>query len=93
VRTTRALTLTEAGADFLVRIEAILAELDEAEHAARGTGELRGVVELDRGSLVRVLPDWDAGSVELNAVFSNGKAAKPAARALVDYLVEALRGV
>src|SRR5262249_9624994 len=42
VRTTRAVTLTEAGLDFLPRIEAVLAELDEAEHAARGTGELRG---------------------------------------------------
>jgi DNA-binding transcriptional LysR family regulator len=242
VRTTRALTLTEAGADFLVRVEGILGELDEAEHAARGTGELRGVVrvglgtslgvrevvprlagfmdrypelrvdlvmqdhrqdlliegvdvafrfgpladssmvarnvaswprvlvaapaylakagtphtpvdlsehaiimgpsamtwswtlskeghsvsahvdgrltirasegavaaataglgivtvtigacrrELGSGALVRVLPDWDAGNVELNAVFSNGKAAKPAARALVDYFVEAFR--
>ena len=42
VRTTRAVTLTEAGLDFLARIEAVLVELDEAEHAARGTGELRG---------------------------------------------------
>jgi DNA-binding transcriptional LysR family regulator len=242
VRTTRALTLTEAGAGFLVRVEAILAELDEAEHLARGTGELRGVVrvglgsslgvrqviprlstfmdrhpnlhidlviqdhrqdlvtegvdvafrfgplpdssmmarkvtswprvlvaspaylakagtprtpedlpghaiimgpaalswswsfakdgqsvpvqvdgrltirvsegavvaasaglgittvtigacrrELESGALVRVLPDWDVGTVELNAVFPSGSAAKPAARALVDYFVEALR--
>jgi DNA-binding transcriptional LysR family regulator len=42
VRTTRALSLTDAGLEFLARIEPILAELDEAEHAARGTGELRG---------------------------------------------------
>ena len=39
VRTTRAVTLTAIGLDFLARIESILAELDEAEHAARGTGE------------------------------------------------------
>ena len=235
-RTTRAVTLTEAGADFLARIEPILAALDEAEHAVRGTGELRGVLrvgisssfatreiaprlpqfmekhpallvelltddlrqdfvsegmdaglrfgalpnstavarrigtwprlivaspaylkragipqtpadiaahsvvvgpsgpawtfrkdgkatsvpaggrltatvnevataaavaglglvsmatfgcrrELAEGSLVRVLPDWDMGSVELHAVFPGGKAAKPSARAFADFLV------
>ncbi len=46
--------------------------------------------ELERGALIRLLPDWDAGSVELNAVFANGKAAKPAARALTDYLIDGL---
>ena len=42
-RTTRGVALTEAGSDYLIRAEAILAALDEADHAARGTGELRGV--------------------------------------------------
>lgn len=50
VRTTRAVTLTDAGMDFLTRIEPALAELDEAEHAARGTGELRGVLRLSLGT-------------------------------------------
>jgi DNA-binding transcriptional LysR family regulator len=45
-RTTRGVTLTEAGADYLIRAEAILAALDEADHAARGTGELRGVLRV-----------------------------------------------
>jgi len=45
-RTTRAVTLTEAGADFLARIELILSALDEAEHAVRGTGELRGLLRV-----------------------------------------------
>lgn len=49
-RTTRAVTLTEAGADFLARIEPILAALDEAEYAARGTGELRGVLRVGLSS-------------------------------------------
>jgi DNA-binding transcriptional LysR family regulator len=49
-RTTRALTLTEAGADYLARIEPILAALDEAEHAARGTGELRGQLRIGLSS-------------------------------------------
>ena len=46
VRTTRAVTLTDAGLDFLARIEFVLAELDEAEHTARGTGELRGILRI-----------------------------------------------
>ncbi|QLL64239.1 LysR family transcriptional regulator (plasmid) [Sinorhizobium mexicanum] len=45
-RTTRAVTLTEAGATYLTRVEAILAALDEADHEARGTGELRGVLRV-----------------------------------------------
>jgi DNA-binding transcriptional LysR family regulator len=45
-RTTRGVTLTEAGSDYLVRAEAILAALDEADHAARGTGELRGILRI-----------------------------------------------
>ncbi|AUG55215.1 LysR family transcriptional regulator [Thalassospira marina] len=45
-RTTRAVTLTEAGQDYLARVEQILADLDEAEHAVRGTGELRGVLHV-----------------------------------------------
>ncbi len=46
VRTTRAVTLTDAGLDFLARIESVLAELDEAEHASRRTGELRGILRI-----------------------------------------------
>jgi DNA-binding transcriptional LysR family regulator len=47
--------------------------------------------ELERGELIRLLPDWDAGTVELNAVYASGRAAKPSARAFVDYLIAALR--
>ena len=242
VRTTRAVTLTDAGLDFLARIEPVLAELEEAEHAARGTGELRGILriglptnfavreviprlavfmnrhpalrinlmmgdqrqdlvaegvdvalrfgplrdstatvrrilqwprvlvasrgyldragtpvtpadlprhaiilgpaslsghwsfrnddkalsvqvegkltvmtslgaiaaaveglgivmtpfgacrrEVESGKLIRLLPEWDAGTVELNAVFASGRAAKPSARAFLDYLIATLR--
>src|SRR5277367_706538 len=45
-RSTRAVTLTEAGADYLARSELILAALDKADHAARGTGELRGTLRV-----------------------------------------------
>jgi DNA-binding transcriptional LysR family regulator len=46
IRTTRAVTLTEAGSDYLSRIESILTALEEADHAARGTGELRGILRV-----------------------------------------------
>jgi DNA-binding transcriptional LysR family regulator len=46
LRTTRGLTLTDAGAEYLARIEPLLAALDEADHAARGTGELRGTLRI-----------------------------------------------
>ena len=45
-RTTRGVTLTEAGQDYLARIEPILVSLEEADHAARGTGELRGILRI-----------------------------------------------
>src|SRR5256885_13971902 len=50
VRTTRAVTLTDAGSDFLARIEPVLVELDEAGHAARATGEPRGILRIGLGS-------------------------------------------
>ncbi len=46
IRTTRAVSLTEAGADYLARIEPLLSSLEEADHAARGTGELRGLLRI-----------------------------------------------
>lgn len=42
VRSTRAVKLTEAGADYLLRVDAILESLEEADRIARGTAELRG---------------------------------------------------
>src|ERR1700743_2613036 len=45
-RTTRAVALTEAGAEYLARIEPILASLDEAKQALHGTGQLRGSLRI-----------------------------------------------
>lgn len=42
VRSTHDVRLTEAGEEYLVRIEPILVELEEANHFAPNTGELRG---------------------------------------------------
>ena len=46
VRTTRAVALTEAGADYLARTEPLLSALDEADHNARGSTELRGILRI-----------------------------------------------
>jgi DNA-binding transcriptional LysR family regulator len=45
-RSTRVVVPTEVGAEFLSRMESILAALDEAEHLARGDGDLRGSVRM-----------------------------------------------
>lgn len=45
-RTTRGVSLSEVGGDYLARVEPILLALEEADHAARGTGELRGVLRV-----------------------------------------------
>ena len=54
VRSTRAVILTDVGADFLAGSSRILADLDEAEHAARGSGELRGLCESASASSLAV---------------------------------------
>lgn len=45
-RTTRAVVPTEAGAEFLARIEPILTALEDAEHSVREGRELRGVLRM-----------------------------------------------
>lgn len=49
-RTTRAVTLTEAGADYLARIEPILEALEEADQAVRGSGHFRGKLRVGLSS-------------------------------------------
>ena len=46
LRTTRAITATDAGALFLERAREILAGVEDAEDAARGLDSLRGVIRL-----------------------------------------------
>jgi DNA-binding transcriptional LysR family regulator len=63
-RSTRALALTEAGTDYLARVEPALAALEEADYAARGTGELRGRIRVAAPSsfsvrvVIPTLPDF-----------------------------------
>ena len=39
---------------------------------------------------VNLLPEWDEGTVELNAAYASGRAAKLSPRAFIDYLIAAL---
>src|ERR1700758_177443 len=50
LRTTRRVTLTDAGAVYLDRARRVLGDLDEAAHAARGIDSLHGVLRV-------VMPD------------------------------------
>jgi DNA-binding transcriptional LysR family regulator len=46
LRTTRSISLTEAGALYLERARYLLAEMEEAEQAARGVDSLHGMIRL-----------------------------------------------
>ena len=53
-RTTRAVVPTDAGLEFLARMEPILAAIDDAENSVRETGELRGVLRLAMPSTMAI---------------------------------------
>lgn len=84
--------------DVTVRLDGqVAANQNEAAVAAAVAG--LGIVattregcraELESGALVQLLPDWDRGSVDVHAVFIGGRAAKPAAKAFAEFLLEAL---
>jgi DNA-binding transcriptional LysR family regulator len=43
--------------------------------------------EFEEGSLVRVLPEWDMGAIDVHAVFPTAKGIKASARAFTEFLV------
>jgi DNA-binding transcriptional LysR family regulator len=53
-RTTRAVVPTEAGLEFLGRMEPILAAIEDAENSVRETGELRGVLRVGMPSTLAI---------------------------------------
>jgi DNA-binding transcriptional LysR family regulator len=71
-RTTRAVTLTDVGNDYLTRVDAILASLEEADHAARGSRELRGSLRVAMPAsfgvreIIPVMPGFLARHPSLN---------------------------
>ncbi|UGX95009.1 LysR family transcriptional regulator [Bradyrhizobium barranii subsp. barranii] len=46
LRTTRSITVTDAGALFLTRAREVLADIEDAEDAARGVDSLRGTLRI-----------------------------------------------
>jgi DNA-binding transcriptional LysR family regulator len=64
IRTTRAVTLTDVGTEYMIRVEAILASLEEADHAAAGSRELRGSLRVAMPAsfgvreIIPVMPDF-----------------------------------
>jgi DNA-binding transcriptional LysR family regulator len=50
-RSTRALTLTEAGSAYLARVQPILASLEEADDAVRGSDDIRGTLRVAVSSI------------------------------------------
>ncbi|MEM9449794.1 MAG: LysR family transcriptional regulator [Cyanobacteria bacterium P01_E01_bin.6] len=72
VRSTHAVKLTEAGADYLARIEPILSALDEANHLVRSDGKLQGRLRVGSANsfaareLIPRLPDFLAQHSDLN---------------------------
>lgn len=63
-KTTRGVVLTEGGKAYLERVDALLDAMDEADHAARGTEELRGLLRVSVATsfairaVVPSLPDF-----------------------------------
>lgn len=53
-RTTRAVVPTEAGQEFLARMEPILAAIEDAENSVRETGELRGLLRIGMPSTMAI---------------------------------------
>lgn len=51
-RTTRAVVPTEAGNEFLIRVEAILDAVEDARNSVREGGELRGLVRISMPSTI-----------------------------------------
>lgn len=91
-------TFRKEGTTASVRLEGRL-RINDLQGAYLAAVEGMGIVvttlsafrrELASGALVHVLPEWDLGSVDVHAVFTSGRAAKPSARAIVAYLADIL---
>jgi len=72
IRSPQAVKLTEAGADYLTRIEPILAALDEANHLVRSDGKLQGRLRVGSAisfavrEIIPRLPDFFAQHPDLH---------------------------
>lgn len=90
-RTTRAVALIEAGGIFWREWRAYWRSASRRACWRRRRPTWHVPARRSRratcaGTLVRLLPDWDVGAIEVNAVFSAGRASKPSAKAFVEYI-------
>ncbi|MFT3718940.1 LysR family transcriptional regulator [Pseudorhodoferax sp.] len=95
-RTTRALSLTEVGAQYLERVRSILEEIDDAnEQASAATGRIRGLLrvaapqEFLTASLARLVPRFAERhpGLDIQLLLSSPQAAVPDDAADVTILV------
>lgn len=92
-------TFKKDGKTLSVRVEGqLMVTANEASTLAAVAG--MGIIstsfwgcraELESGELIQILADWEIGNVEVNALLTGGKSAKPSARAFADYLVASFR--
>ncbi|MEM8798403.1 MAG: LysR family transcriptional regulator [Pseudomonadota bacterium] len=90
---------TRNGKALSVRVEGqVTVTVNEAATAAALSG--LGIIttsywgcrsEIESGKLVQLLPEWEIGFADVNAVLAGGRNAKPSARAFTDYLVKSFR--
>ena len=57
------------------------------------TGERSVGSELQSGTLVRLLPDWEIGSSDIHVILPAGRVAKASARAFADFIVANMREI
>jgi DNA-binding transcriptional LysR family regulator len=57
------------------------------------TGQRSVQAELEAGSLVRLLPDWEIGSSDIDVILPSGRAAKASARAFADFIAALVREI
>lgn len=92
-RTTRAVVLTDAGAQFLSRIDPILVALDEAEQSIREGGDLHGTLRMSMPSSVATreiiprLASFMASHPELRVDLMLGDEARDLVRDAVDVAI------
>ena len=90
---------TKEGKKTPVRIESkLVITVNEVTTAAAvaglgivSTSALSTQIERESGALVQLLPEWEIGTVEVNAILAGGRNAKASSRAYADYMVESFK--
>src|SRR5262249_59908831 len=92
-RSTQGWTFLKPGKTHVMRVTGrYMLDSTEAATAAAvnglgivSTGTLACLDELQRGSLIKLLPDWAMEAVDIYIVLAEGRSAKPSARAFAEF--------